>query len=143
MAAHRPGTLSFTDIFAAILMGVSVLGEGIADRQLAAFRSNPANASRVCDSGLWAWSRHPNYFFQWLGWLAYPIIAIAFSGSYPVGWIALVAPAAMYWFLVHVSGIPPLEAHMLRSRGDAYRAYQARTNAFFPFPPASEPRTAL
>ena len=142
IAAHRTGGISVSDAIGAGVLAIAIAGEGIADRQLAAFRADSANAGRVCDRGLWAWSRHPNYFFQWLGWLAYPIIAIGLAGSYPIGWVALIAPAAMYWYLVHVSGIPPLEAHMLRSRGDAFRAYQARTSAFFPCPPASEPRTA-
>ena len=79
-------------------------------------------------------SRHPNYFFEWLGWLAYPLFAIDLSGGYPAGWFALAAPAFMYWLLVHVSGIPPLEQQMLRTRGDAYRAYQQRTRAFVPLP---------
>jgi steroid 5-alpha reductase family enzyme len=84
---------------------------------------------------LWRWSRHPNYFFQWLGWLAYPIIAI--SPDYAWGWASLLAPAFMYWILVHVTGVPPLEAQMLRSRGERYREYQSRTSVFFPLPPHS------
>jgi steroid 5-alpha reductase family enzyme len=106
----------------------------IADRQLAAFRDDPANKGRVCDVGLWGMSRHPNYFFEWMGWFAYTIIAIDFSGGYPWGWLALAGPALMYWLLVHASGIPPLEAHMLRSRGQAFRDYQHRVNAFWPGP---------
>jgi steroid 5-alpha reductase family enzyme len=79
-------------------------------------------------------SRHPNYFFEWLCWLAYPLIAINLSGYNPLGWLTLAAPACMYWVLVHVSGIPPLEEHMLRSRGAQFRALQARTRPFFPLP---------
>jgi steroid 5-alpha reductase family enzyme len=63
------------------------------------------------------------------------VIAIDPTGGYAWGWIALSGPALMYWLLVYASGIPPLEAHMLRSRGDAFRAYQARVNAFWPGPP--------
>ena len=62
-------------------------------------------------------------------------LAIDLSGAYLWGWAALLGPACMYWLLVHVSGIPPLEAHMLERRRDEFRAYQARTNAFFPAPP--------
>jgi steroid 5-alpha reductase family enzyme len=98
------------------------------------FASNPANRNAVCDVGLWRWSRHPNYFFEWLSWLGYPLIAIDVSGHNPYGWLALLAPACMYWVLVHVSGIPPLEEHMLGSRGEAFRAYQKRTRPFFPLP---------
>jgi steroid 5-alpha reductase family enzyme len=87
----------------------------------------------VCDAGLWRWSRHPNYFFEWFGWLAYPLIGP--STDYPWGWATLSAPVFMYWILVHVTGIPPLEQQMLRSRGARYRDYQSRTSMFFPRPP--------
>ncbi|MCK7474656.1 MAG: DUF1295 domain-containing protein [Rhodopseudomonas palustris] len=90
----------------------------------------------MCDRGLWRWSRHPNYFFEWFGWLAYPMIAL--SLSYPWGWATLLAPLFMYWILVHVTGVPPLEQQMLSSRGERYRAYQARTSVFFPWPPRSD-----
>jgi len=136
VAAHRPGeALGVADWIGVALLLVAVVGEGIADRQLVACRRSEGSQGRVCDTGLWGWSRHPNYFFQWLGWIAYALIALDVSGAYAWGWIALLGPLSMYVLLVHVSGIPPLEAHMLRSRGDAYRAYQSRTSAFFPLPP--------
>jgi steroid 5-alpha reductase family enzyme len=139
IAAHRPGAdLTVGDWLAGLLMLIAIAGEGLADRQLVAFKRDAANAGKVCDIGLWRWSRHPNYFFQWIGWLAYPLIAIDTTGLYTWGWLALAGPVCMYILLVHVSGIPPLEAHLIRSRGDAYRAYQARTSAFFPWPPAQE-----
>ncbi len=129
-----PG-LRLQDFLAAAVLIGAIAGEGMADRQLRRFRADPANHGRVCNTGLWAWSRHPNYFFEWFGWLAYPLFAIDFHGGWPWGFVALAGPAFMYWLLVHVSGIPPLEAHMLERRRDAFRAYQARTNAFFPAPP--------
>lgn len=136
LAAHNPAPLfRVQDIAAVIVVIAAIVGEAVADRQLRAFKSDPANKGRVCDAGLWAWSRHPNYFFECLGWLAYPLLAIDLAGSYGWGWLSLLAPACMYWLLVYVSGIPPLEAHMLRSRGQAFRDYQARTSAFFPMPP--------
>jgi len=119
---------------AILLLLAGIIGEAVSDGELRRFRADPANRGRVCDKGLWGWSRHPNYFFEWLGWLAYPLIAIDYSGVYPWGWLAMAGPACMYWLLVHVSGIPPLEEHMLKTRGDAFRAYQARTNSFFPAP---------
>jgi steroid 5-alpha reductase family enzyme len=135
-AAQRPGpALSPTDYCGLALLIASVIGEGIADRQLRAFTADEANHGKVCDKGLWAWSRHPNYFFEWLGWVAYPVIAISLARDWWQGWLALIAPVLMYWLLVHVSGIPPLEAHMLKSRGEAFKAYMARTSAFFPLPP--------
>ena len=135
-AAHNPApSLGLSDWIGVALVAAAVAGEGLADRQLSAFRADPANKGKVCDVGLWGLSRHPNYFFEWLGWLAYVPIAIGLSGHYPWGWAALGGPVLMYWLLVHASGIPPLEAHMLRSRGDRFRRYQARVNAFWPGPP--------
>jgi len=138
VAAHFPGdTLRPGDYLGALILLIGIAGEALADAQLKTFRQNPANQGRVCDVGLWRWSRHPNYFFQWFGWLAYPVIAIsvAYPFAYPWGWASLLAPVFMYWILVHVTGIPPLEQQMLRSRGERYRDYQARTSAFFPLPP--------
>jgi len=134
VAAHFPyQALRLQDYLGVLILLGGIAGEALADAQLKSFREDAANKGRVCDAGLWRWSRHPNYFFEWFGWLAYPVIAI--SASYGWGWAALLAPGFMYWILVHVTGIPPLEAQMLRSRGERYRDYQARTSAFFPLPP--------
>lgn len=135
LAARNPRSLGPAEWLGIAVVIIAVLGEGVADAQLRRFKSVAANKGKVCDAGLWGWSRHPNYFFEWLGWCAYPIMAIDFSGVYPWGWFALTAPAFMYWLLVYVSGIPPLEALMLKSRGAAYQTYQARTRPFFPLPP--------
>lgn len=135
-AAHNPAAAwRIADGGAVALAVVAVLGEGLADRQLARFRAVPSNRGRICDEGLWGVSRHPNYFFEWLGWLAYPLFALDLSGAYPWGFAALLAPLMMYGLLVHASGIPPTEAHMLRTRGDAFRDYQRRVNAFWPGAP--------
>lgn len=135
VAARNPApALAWSDLAGAALLIVAVIGEAVADAQLRAFRHNPANRRRVCDTGLWGLSRHPNYFFEWLGWVAYTIIAVGPDGRFGWGWIALSGPAFMYWLLVHVSGIPPLEAHMLRSRGEAFRDTQRRIRAFWPIP---------
>ena len=125
-----PG-LGVADLIGVAIMVVAVAGEAVADGQMRAFRRNPANKGRVMRRGLWAWSRHPNYFFQTFGWLAYPVIALGPPGSAWIGVVALSGPVFMYYLLVHVSGIPPLEREMLASRGDAFRAYQASTSAFF------------
>jgi steroid 5-alpha reductase family enzyme len=140
LVARNPRSLSVPDAAAGAVLLVSIVGEAIADRQLRRFRSDPANHGRICEVGLWGWSRHPNYFFEFLGWVAYPLFAIDAQGGnpwggYPWGWLAISAPVFMYWLLVHVSGIPPLEQQMLRSRGDAFRNYQARVSAFIPLPP--------
>ena len=121
------------DILGLAIFIAALAGETIADRQMAAFKADPANKGQVCDTGLWAWSRHPNYFFEWLGWLAYP--AIALSVDRPASLFALCAPILMYVLLARVSGVPPLEAHMKRSRPEAFAAYAARVSEFWPRPP--------
>ncbi len=136
VAARNPRPLSAIDLLGGVVLVVAIVGEAVADRQLRDYRADPAHHGGICDAGLWSWSRHPNYFFEWLGWIAYPLFAIDLTGAYPWGWLALSAPAFMYWLLVYVSGIPPLEQQMLRSRGEAFRRYQDRVSAFFPIPPA-------
>ena len=80
-----------------------------------------------------AWSRHPNYFFEWLTWLAYPIMAV--GAGYPAGWLTLSGPLTIYALLVHVSGAPPLEAHLSRSRPAEFAAYAETVSLFWPRPP--------
>jgi steroid 5-alpha reductase family enzyme len=110
---------------------VGLGGESIADRQLAAFKRKPANKGQVCNVGLWRYSRHPNYFFEWVIWIAYAVFAL---GS-PWGWLALALPALMLHFLLNVTGVKATEAQALRSKGDKYRHYQATTSMFVPLPP--------
>jgi steroid 5-alpha reductase family enzyme len=114
---------------------VAVSGEAMADRQLAKFRSMPWNRDRVCRDGLWRYSRHPNYFFEWLHWLAYVVMGVSTPGWF-LTWIG---PIGMGWALLKVTGIPRTERQALASRGEDYRAYQRTTNAFFPwFPRGSQ-----
>ena len=101
---------------AATVWLVSVGGESLADAQLARFRANPANRGKTCRSGLWRYSRHPNYFFEWLHWFAYVLLA---AGS-PLHWLAWSGPVVMYVFLRWISGIPWTEQQALRSRGEDY-----------------------
>lgn len=138
LAAHNPAPLfRLQDYLALAVILIGISGEAVADRQLTAWMATRGDRDRICDQGLWRWSRHPNYFFEWMVWLSLPLLAI--GGGYPLGWLALAAPACIYWLLVYVSGIPPLEEHMLAKHGAAYRAYQARTAAFFPLPPKTSP----
>ncbi|MDE2271655.1 MAG: DUF1295 domain-containing protein [Xanthomonadaceae bacterium] len=109
----------------------AVLGESIADAQLARFRADPAHRGKTFRSGLWRYSRHPNYFFEWLHWFAYALFAI---GS-PLWWLGLSGPLVMFGFLRYLSGIPFTEAQALKSRGDDYRAYQRDTPMLFPWLP--------
>lgn len=111
-----------------LLWIVAIAGETIADRQLAAFRAKPWNHDRVCREGLWYVSRHPNYFFEWLHWWAYVVMAIG-SPGWGVTWIG---PIVMGVALRYVTGVPWAEAQALRTRGEAYRRYQETTSPFIP-----------
>ncbi len=122
----------------------SILGEALADRQLKAFASDPSNRGKTCDRGLWRYSRHPNYFFEWLHWWTYVIWA---AGALVAGAenaaltfaLTLLGPVVMMAFLFKVTGIRPTEARSLESRSD-YADYQRRTSLFFPWPPKSTKR---
>jgi steroid 5-alpha reductase family enzyme len=126
---NRSGSLAVVQWVGLALWVVAAGLEATADRQLASFRA--AGGKGVMDRGLWSWSRHPNYFFQTLTWVAYALIAVAA----PWGWIAFFAPALILCLVLFVTGVPPAEESSLRSRGDAYRRYQARTSVFVPWPP--------
>jgi steroid 5-alpha reductase family enzyme len=135
IAAHNPAPgRDSQDAVAVIIFAIGLIGGAVADRQLGTFIKQPGNQGQLCNVGLWRYSRHPNYFFEWLLWVSYAVFAINLSGAYPWGWLALIAPAMIYWLLVYVSGVPPLEEHMIRRRGETYRRYQETTNMFFPGP---------
>lgn len=137
VAAQRPSPqLDLRDALALTVYLVAIVGETVSDAQMKRFRANPDNKGQVIETGLWAWSRHPNYFFQWLGWMAYPVMAL--DPSRPVTLLTLVAPAVMFGLLRYVSGVPPLEEAMLKSRGDKFRDYQKRVSVFFPLPPKQQ-----
>lgn len=132
MQNPRPA-FSLWELLGVILWAVAVTGEAIADRQLATFRRQPWNKDRVCRTGLWRYSRHPNYFFEWLHWWSYVVMALALPAGN--GWATLIGPLIMGWALVKVTAIPLAESQALASRGDEYRLYQETTSAFFPWPP--------
>ncbi|NBB80194.1 MAG: DUF1295 domain-containing protein [Verrucomicrobia bacterium] len=128
------GVWRWTDTLAVSIALVAMAGEAVADKQLARFRSNPSNKGGVCREGFWRYSRHPNYFFEWLHWFCYVAFAWPADGAWPV----LIGPLAMYIFLRFLTGVPHAERSSLKSRGDAYRRYQATTNAFFPWIPRNQ-----
>jgi steroid 5-alpha reductase family enzyme len=130
VCANPDPTLHPLEVAGAALWLIAITGEALADAQLAAFKRDAAHRGQVCDVGLWRYSRHPNYFFEWLIWVAYFLVALAS----PWGWTAIVGPASILYLLLRVTGIPMTEEQSLRSRGDAYRRYQARTSAFVPLP---------
>jgi steroid 5-alpha reductase family enzyme len=129
VTANTEPSLSGWEIAGALLWLIAVTGEAIADRQLAAFKKDPQSKGRVCDRGLWNYSRHPNYFFEWLMWMAYFVFAL---GS-PYGVLAIISPAVILYLLLKITGIPMTEEQSFRSKGEAYRAYQRSTSVFVPW----------
>jgi steroid 5-alpha reductase family enzyme len=129
VGADGGGPLGWLD---ALGVGVWLLGfvfEAVGDRQLAAFIRDPANKGRLIESGLWRYTRHPNYFGEATQWWGIWLIAL----SVPFGWIAAISPLTITWTLLFVSGIPMLEKKF-EGRPD-WEAYKARTSAFLPLPP--------
>ena len=135
IVALTPEPLPLPALLAAVAVWLlAVGGEALADRQLAVWRANPIHRGRTCRAGLWRYSRHPNYFFEWLHWWSYPLLA---WGS-PEWWLTLLGPALMLYTLLKVTGIPYTEQQALASRGADYQAYQRSTSAFIPWFPKKE-----
>lgn len=130
IALNTDPKIFLTEYVGAGLWLISIIGEATADAQLKAFKSNPANKGKVCDVGLWHYSRHPNYFFQLMIWVS----VLIFSLSSPYGWLAVICPLSIGYLIFKVTGIPMTEEQSLRSRGEAYRQYQRTTSAFIPWP---------
>lgn len=125
--AAPPGVL---DAVGVLLFATGLAFEAIGDLQLARFKADPANAGRVMDRGLWAWTRHPNYFGDCLVWWGLFAIALAT----PAGPWTLLSPVLMTFLLLRVSGVALLERSIAKRRPE-YRDYMARTPAFVPRPP--------
>lgn len=108
---------------------LSIIGEGLSDWQLKQFKKNPANKRKVCQYGLWNYSRHPNYFFQLMIWVS----VIVFSITSPYGWLSILCPLSIGFLIFKVTGIPMTEEQAIRSKGDAYKEYQRTTSPFVPW----------
>jgi steroid 5-alpha reductase family enzyme len=131
-ASRSPApAISWLEWAAAGLWILAMAGEAVADAQLNRFKADRSNQGRTCQAGLWHYSRHPNYFFEWLIWVAFALFALPSPGGF-VGWLS---PALILYFLLRVTGIPATEAQALRSRGEEYRRYQETTSAFVPWFP--------
>lgn len=129
-AAFNAGPkLRAVEIIGLGIAAMSLVGETIADRHVSRFKRDPANEGKVCQEGLWRYSRHPNYFFEAMIWWGFFLFAL---GS-PWGWTAIVCPLLMLYFLLAVTGIPLTEQHSIESKGDAYREYRRTTSAFIPW----------
>ena len=121
--------VSFLEWAGLALFAIGLFGESVADAQLAQFKMERKNEKALCERGLWNYSRHPNYFFEWVNWCA--LFAIALSSPY--GWLTLYAPLLMFYILTKVTGIPLTEEMAVQSKGEAYLQYQKSTSAFIPW----------
>jgi steroid 5-alpha reductase family enzyme len=124
--------ISILEWLGMILWLIAIVGESLADQQLKNFKSRLENHGKVCQTGLWRYSRHPNYFFEWLIWVAFFVFALAS----PYGYVSVISPALMLYFLFKITGIPAAEEQAIRSKGEAYREYQRTTSAFVPWFPS-------
>lgn len=117
------------EISGILLSLFALCGEAIADVQMQRFKATPDNRGKVCQTGLWRYSRHPNYFFESLIWWSFFLVAL----PAPWGWTTIVCPLLMLYFLMKVTGIPLTEEYAVKTKGDAYREYQRTTSAFVPW----------
>ena len=123
--------VSLFDLMAFTISYLAIFGEITADKQLKNFKKNPDNKGKVCEDGLWRYSRHPNYFFEFMIWVGFFLLGV----SEPCGIFGIVAPASILYTLLKFTGIPATEEQSIRSKGDLYRDYQSRVSAFIPLPP--------
>lgn len=129
IGADRPlGPLA---LVGGMIFVIGIVFEAVGDAQLRAFKSDPANKGKLLTRGLWAWTRHPNYFGDACVWAGLGLIAL----EGPFGWIGAASPFVMAHFLVNISGKALLERSMSK-RYPEYAAYRARTSGFLPRPPA-------
>ncbi len=125
-----PSGLTWLDYAGVAFWIVGLLFETVGDLQLARFKADPANEGRVMDRGLWRYTRHPNYFGDFMVWWGLYLVALATGDA----WWTIIGPVVMSVLLMRVSGVGMLE-RSLRKRKPQYEDYVRRTNAFFPGPP--------
>jgi steroid 5-alpha reductase family enzyme len=128
-----PNQLTWLDIMGASIWAIGFFFETIGDWQLAHFKTNPENKGKVMDKGLWAYSRHPNYFGECLVW--WGLFLISFSS--PGNWWTIISPIIVTIVLLKMTGIP-LTEKTIGDKRPGYREYIARTNAFIPWFPKKE-----
>ncbi len=130
--AAEPAQLGPLAWAGAAVWAVGVFFQGVSDWQLAGFKADPANAGKVLDSGLWRYSRHPNYFGESCVWWGYWLVAC----EVPWGWATFFAPAFLTWSILGMMGKELVERRMLKKR-PGYQEYVARTSGFIPWFPRS------
>lgn len=129
IALNNDPQIHLLEYIGAALFAVSIIGEGLSDYQLARFKKNPANKGKVCEDGLWNYSRHPNYFFQLMIQVSVFIMAL----PSPYGYIAVICPLSIGYLIFKVIGIPMTEEQAVRSKGELYKEYQRTTSSFVPW----------
>ncbi|HOZ87797.1 MAG TPA: DUF1295 domain-containing protein [Bacteroidia bacterium] len=129
IALNQNHEISSIEYTGALLWALCILGEGVSDWQLQHFKKQPGNKGKVCQYGLWNYSRHPNYFFQFSIWVSVFIFSIAS----PYGWLAAICPLSIGYLIFKVTGIPMTEEQAVRTKGAAYKEYQRTTSAFVPW----------
>lgn len=128
-AASSSAPLDGLGLAGAVLAGAGILIEAAADMQLTRFRADPANKARVLNTGLWGWSRHPNYFGDFCLWWGFFVMGMAAGAP----WWTLLGPVAMSALLLHFSGAGLME-DTITSRRPGYADYVRNTSLFFPWP---------
>jgi steroid 5-alpha reductase family enzyme len=131
MIAQAVDPLNMLDYIGIGVWLIGIIGGLIADKQLTRFRLDKNNQGVVCKQGLWRYSRHPNYFFEWIHWCSY----VFMGWTAPLGFLLMMTPLVMLYLLLRVTGIPTSEKQAIASRGEAYRQYQLETSSFVPLPP--------
>lgn len=119
-------TLNLTDAIAMVIVIIGIVGESLADLQLSQFKRRQKGA--LCNTGLWGYSRHPNYFFDWVTWLGFTVFAF----QSPKGYLGTVSLLTLYLIFTQITG-PLTERGSVKSRGQKYIDYQKQTSMFFPW----------
>jgi len=131
---HAPGEIGFWHIAGALVWLVGFVFEAVSDWQLTRFKRQRTDPTQLLDTGLWAWTRHPNYFGQTCMWWGYGVFALA----HPWGWLSVVPLAYVTWFMNQGSATSLMERHMAKTK-PGYAHYCATVPAFFPRPPSRAP----
>lgn len=134
-AMYERQPLGVVGVVAIVLWLIGFAFEAIGDWQLSRFKADPTSSGHILDRGLWAWTRHPNYFGDSCVWVALFLLSL----GTPWGIVTVISPIAMVTVILRYSGKSLLEKQMRRSRGPAYDDYAARTSGFFPRPPRKSP----